>query len=134
SIVVVRQPMTNGGWVRTPEAITERRRAESQIAHMATHDALTDLPNRVMLRESLEQAVSRVKRGEVVALHYIDLDHFKAVNDTLGHLVGDDLLKQVADRLRGCVRETDTVARLGGDEVAGVQTALAEANGAALIA
>jgi diguanylate cyclase (GGDEF)-like protein len=101
---------------------------------MATHDALTDLPNRVMLRESLEQAISRVNRGELVALHYIDLDHFKAVNDTLGHLVGDELLKQVADRLRSCVREIDTVARLGGDEFAVIQAALVEANDAALLA
>jgi len=134
SIVVSRQPMPNGGWVTTHEDITERRRAESQIAHMATHDALTDLPNRVMLRQSLEHAIARSKRGEVVAFHYIDLDHFKAVNDTLGHLVGDDLLKQVADRLRGCVRDTDTVARLGGDEFAVIQTALAGANDAALLA
>jgi diguanylate cyclase (GGDEF)-like protein len=101
---------------------------------MAMHDALTDLPNRLMLRDSLEQAISRAKRGELVALHYIDLDHFKAVNDTLGHLVGDDLLKQVADRLRACVRDIDTVARLGGDEFAVIHTALAEANDAALLA
>ncbi len=134
SIVVSGQPMSSGGFVTTHEDITERRRAEAQVAHMALHDALTDLPNRLMLRESLEQAITRVKRGELVALHYIDLDHFKAVNDTLGHLVGDDLLKQVADRLRGCVRETDTVARLGGDEFAVIQTALVEANDAALFA
>jgi diguanylate cyclase (GGDEF)-like protein/PAS domain S-box-containing protein len=134
AIVVSRQPMTSGGWVTTHEDITERRRAESQVAHMAMHDALTDLPNRVMLRASLEHAITRVKRGEQVALHYIDLDHFKAVNDTLGHLVGDELLKQVADRLRGCVREVDTVARLGGDEFAVIQTALQEANDAALLA
>jgi diguanylate cyclase (GGDEF)-like protein/PAS domain S-box-containing protein len=134
SIVVSRQPMANGGWVTTHEDITERRRAETQVAHMATHDALTDLPNRVKLRESLEQAISRVKRGELMALHYIDLDHFKAVNDTLGHLVGDELLKQVADRLRGCVREVDTVARLGGDEFAVIQAALVEAGDAALLA
>jgi diguanylate cyclase (GGDEF)-like protein/PAS domain S-box-containing protein len=134
AIVVSRQPMSNGGWVTTHEDITERRRAETQVAHMATHDALTDLPNRVMLRESLEQAISRVKRGELVALHYIDLDHFKAVNDTLGHLVGDELLKQVADRLRGCVREVDTVARLGGDEFAVIQAALVGPNDAGLLA
>ncbi len=134
SIVVSGQPMPNGGSVTTHEDITERRRAEAQVAHMATHDALTDLPNRVMLRDSLEQAIARVGRGELVALHYIDLDHFKAVNDTLGHLVGDELLKQVAVRLRACVRETDTVARLGGDEFAVIQTALAEADDAALLA
>ena len=134
SIVIARQPMADGGWVITHEDITERRRAETQIAHMAMHDALTDLPNRVMLRDSLEHAISRVKRGEIVALHYIDLDHFKAVNDTLGHLVGDELLKEVADRLRGCVREIDTVARLGGDEFAVIETALARPNDAALLA
>jgi len=134
SIVVSRQPMAGGGWVTTHEDITERRRAESQIAHMAMHDALTDLPNRVMLRRSLEQALARVKRGEIVALHYIDLDHFKAVNDTLGHLVGDELLKEVADRLRGCVREIDTVARLGGDEFAVIETALPQSKDAALLA
>jgi diguanylate cyclase (GGDEF)-like protein len=87
-----------------------------------------------MLRQSLEQAITRVKRGETVALHYIDLDHFKAVNDTLGHLVGDELLKAVADRLRGCVREIDTVARLGGDEFAVIEMAVAQPNDAALLA
>jgi diguanylate cyclase (GGDEF)-like protein/PAS domain S-box-containing protein len=134
SIVVSGQPMTSGGWLTTHEDITERRRAESQVAHMAMHDALTDLPNRLMLRDTLERAIARVRRGELVALHYIDLDHFKAVNDTLGHLIGDDLLKQVADRLRACVRDTDTIARLGGDEFAVIQTALAEENDAALLA
>jgi len=134
SVIIARQPMPGGGWVTTHEDITERRRAESQIAHMATHDALTDLPNRVLLRESLEQALSRVKRGELVALFYVDLDHFKAVNDTLGHLVGDELLKQVAGRLRGCIREIDTIARLGGDEFAIIQTALTRPSDAALLA
>jgi diguanylate cyclase (GGDEF)-like protein len=134
SIVISRQPMSGGGWVTTHEDITERRRAESKIAHMAMHDALTDLPNRVMLRRSLEQAITRVKRGEIVALHYIDLDRFKAVNDTLGHQVGDELLKAVADRLRGCVREIDTIARLGGDEFAVIEIALAQPNDAALLA
>ena len=134
SIVISRQPMEGGGWVTTHEDITERRRAESQIAHMALHDALTDLPNRVMLRERLEQAMARVKRGDRVALFYIDLDHFKAVNDTLGHLVGDELLKVVAGRLRACVREVDTIARLGGDEFAIIQTEAARPNEAGLLA
>jgi diguanylate cyclase (GGDEF)-like protein len=101
---------------------------------MAMHDALTDLPNRVMLRERLEGALARVNRGERVALFYIDLDHFKGVNDTLGHLVGDELLKAVADRLRGCVRDVDTIARLGGDEFAIIQTVLAQPSDAALLA
>ncbi len=95
---------------------TERRRSELRIAHMAHHDALTDLPNRFLLRERLEQALAQ--RGEQLAVFYLDVDHFKDINDTLGHLVGDELLKVVADRLRGCVAPTDTVARLGGDEFA----------------
>ena len=99
---------------------------------MARHDALTDLPNRVLLRESMARRRSRAsKRGELVAVLCLDLDHFKAVNDTLGHPVGDELLKAVAERLRGCVRETDTVARLGGDEFAVLQAALDEPSDAA---
>ena len=85
---------------------------------MARHDALTDLPNRVLLRERLEHELKRVKRGECLAVLCLDLDHFKDVNDTLGHPIGDELLKVVAERLRGCTREPDTVARLGGDEFA----------------
>jgi diguanylate cyclase (GGDEF)-like protein len=116
--------MQGGGWVATHEDITEQREKESQIAHMAHHDALTDLPNRALLRDDLEAALARVPRGEQLAVLYIDLDHFKSINDTLGHSVGDELLKAVAGRLRGCVRETDTIARLGGDEFAIIQTAI----------
>ena len=104
--------------------ITERRRAEEQIAHMARHDALTDLPNRVLLRERLEDELKRVKRGECLAVFCLDLDHFKDINDTLGHPTGDELLKVVADRLRRCTREPDTIARLGGDEFAIIMTAM----------
>ena len=104
------------------EDITERKRAENQIAYMAMHDALTDLPNRVLFHRRLEQALMRVRRGGNLAVLCLDLDHFKNINDTLGHPLGDELLKAVADRLRNCVRETDTLARLGGDEFAIIQT------------
>jgi len=101
---------------------------------MARHDALTDLPNRVLLRERLEQELKRVKRGECLAMLCLDLDHFKSVNDTLGHPIGDTLLKLVADHLRGCTREPDTIARLGGDEFAIIMTQLQQPSDAAALA
>jgi diguanylate cyclase (GGDEF)-like protein/PAS domain S-box-containing protein len=116
------------------EDVTERARAEERIAHMAHHDALTDLPNRTLLRERLEAALVYARRGESLAVHYLDLDHFKSINDTLGHSIGDELLKMVAERLRGCVREADTVARLGGDEFAIVQIGLNDITDAADLA
>jgi diguanylate cyclase (GGDEF)-like protein len=122
SIETTTQPLRTGGWIATQEDITERRTAERQIAHLAHYDALTDLPNRVLFRERLGHELERTKRGEQLAMLYIDIDEFKAVNDSLGHAVGDELLKAVALRLRGCVREMDFVARLGGDEFAIVQT------------
>jgi diguanylate cyclase (GGDEF)-like protein len=131
---VVNKPLADGGWLATHEDVTERRRAEQQIAHMARHDALTDLPNRVLLREQLEHELKRVKRGEIVAMLCLDLDHFKSVNDTLGHPIGDELLKLVADRLRGCTREPDTIARLGGDEFAIIMTQLRQPSDAAVLA
>jgi diguanylate cyclase (GGDEF)-like protein len=116
------RPMPDGGWVATHEDITEQRRSEVKIEYMAHHDALTDLANRVLLNERLEHALGqRIHREEMVAVHHLDLDQFKAVNDTFGHPAGDKLLKIVADRLRGLVRETDTIARMGGDEFAIVQ-------------
>jgi diguanylate cyclase (GGDEF)-like protein/PAS domain S-box-containing protein len=105
------------------EDVTERKNSEERIAHLAHYDALTDLPNRVLFRERLEQAIKRLRAGEHVAVLYLDLDNFKGINDTLGHPVGDELMKAVATRLRGCVGETDMVARLGGDEFAIIQTA-----------
>jgi diguanylate cyclase (GGDEF)-like protein/PAS domain S-box-containing protein len=118
---VIEQPRQEGGWVSTLEDITEWQKAQAKISHMARHDALTNLPNRRLFRERLEDALRRVARNEKVAVFCLDLDRFKEVNDTLGHPVGDELLKQVARRLSECVREGDTVARLGGDEFAVVQ-------------
>ncbi len=121
--------------VTVVENVTERERAQERIAHMAHHDALTDLPNRILLRERLEAGLAHVRRGGAqLAVHYFDLDHFKTVNDTLGHPIGDEVLTAVADRLRGCVRETDTIARLGGDEFAVVQTELKQPGDAADLA
>jgi diguanylate cyclase (GGDEF)-like protein len=124
TLLVAVRPLANGGWVSTHEDITSRREAEAQIAHMAHHDALTNLPNRMLLRARLEDALAQVRRGGQIAVLYLDLDHFKSINDTLGHGIGDELLKQVALRLKSCVGEGDTIARLGGDEFAVVQTGI----------
>jgi diguanylate cyclase (GGDEF)-like protein len=121
-ISVLRKPMSDGGLVSTHEDITERRRADARIAHLAHHDALTDLPNRVLLRERLDEAIAAMRRGgRCLAVLMLDLDRFKDVNDSLGHPIGDALLKKVTQRLLACIRETDTLARLGGDEFALVQ-------------
>ena len=130
---IVNKPLADGGWLATHEDVTERQCAEERIAHMARHDALTDLPNRVLLRERLEHELKRVKRGESLAVLCLDLDHFKGINDTLGHPIGDELLKRVADRLRGCTREPDTIARLGGDEFAIIMTQLHQPSDAAAL-
>ena len=121
SISISRTPMIDGGWVTIHEDVTAQQRSAKHIAHMASHDALTNLGNRVLLRDRLEHELLRVGRGASFSLLYLDLDRFKAVNDAMGHPVGDALLCAVADRLRGSVRETDTVARLGGDEFAVLQ-------------
>jgi diguanylate cyclase (GGDEF)-like protein len=121
TILVSQRPMPDGGFVAVHEDITERRRAEAKIAHLARHDMLTNLPNRVLFREHLESALLRVSPGVGCAVHCLDLDHFKTVNDTLGHPVGDELLKAVAGRLSEVVTTTDFVARIGGDEFAIVQ-------------
>lgn len=121
-ICISHQPRPGGGWIDTHDDITDRLRIEAQIAHMAQHDALTDLPNRVLLRERLDEALRGCRHGDRhFAVLILDLDRFKDVNDTLGHPVGDALLSGVADRLRACVSEADTVARLGGDEFAILQ-------------
>jgi diguanylate cyclase (GGDEF)-like protein len=121
-VAVSQRPMQDGGWVAVHEDITERRRAEAKIAHLARHDMLTNLPNRVLFREHLENAFDRLQPDRGFAVHCLDLDHFKTVNDTLGHPIGDELLKLVAARLIEAVPATDFMARIGGDEFAVVQT------------
>jgi diguanylate cyclase (GGDEF)-like protein len=129
------RPMPDGGWVATHEDITEQRRSEVKIEYMAHHDALTDLANRVLLNQRLEQALGqRIHREQMVAVHHLDLDQFKAVNDTFGHPAGDKLLKIVAERLRAVVRDTDTIARMGGDEFVIVQTPITEPTDATSLA
>lgn len=133
TIAVLNQPMIDGGWVATHEDITERQRSEARIAHMARHDALTDLANRVLFREKMDDVLARLKHtGEGFAVFIFDLDLFKAVNDSLGHPIGDALLKAVALRLQTCTGESHTVGRLGGDEFAIIQTAEGDQREAAI--
>ncbi len=123
-VAVSQRPMSDGGWVAVHEDITERRRAEAKISHLARHDLLTNLPNRVLFREHLETAFAKLQPGRGCAILCLDLDHFKTVNDTLGHPIGDELLKAVAGRLISAVQSPDMVARIGGDEFAIVQNAV----------
>ncbi len=113
------------------EDVTDRRDADEKIAHLAHYDSLTDLPNRVLFRERIERELKKAAEGHQFALFYIDIDEFKGINDSLGHHVGDELLKTVASRIRGCLKEGDLIARLGGDEFAVVQTAIGSADEAA---
>ena len=129
-----RNPMPGGGWVAAHEDITEQREAAARIAYLAHHDALTDLPNRILLRERLNETLCHVQQGASLAVLCLDLDNFKEVNDTLGHPFGDALLKLVADRLRSCIREVDLVARMGGDEFTIVQGAAAQPDAATALA
>ena len=127
-------PIEGGGFVTTYLDVTEQRRNQALIAHMAHHDTLTNLPNRVLFADRLQTAIALAKRSGLIAVHYLDIDRFKPVNDTLGHQAGDALLIAIAKRLSGAVRENDTVARLGGDEFAIVQTGIGEPADAAVLA
>ncbi|MGJ5175301.1 bifunctional diguanylate cyclase/phosphodiesterase [Bradyrhizobium oligotrophicum] len=108
------------------EDTTERRLADEKIAHLAHFDALTELPNRVLFRERIDQELERARHGTFFALLYIDVDEFKGINDSLGHHVGDELLKTIAQRIRSCLAPEDMVARLGGDEFAVLLTTVAD--------
>jgi diguanylate cyclase (GGDEF)-like protein len=134
TIAIHQQPMPDGGWLATHEDITERRRAEHRIAFLAQHDVLTGLPNRSLLHARIEEARGRAARGTNFAILFLDLDRFKAVNDTLGHGAGDELLRAVAARLLATVRDGDTVARLGGDEFVVLQGSMKVAEDSAVLA
>lgn len=115
--------------------LEERKRVEQSIRHMAHHDALTGLPNRALFRDRLTHAMAQADRyHQKLAVMFLDLDRFKAINDTLGHNVGDQLLKIAAERLRSCVRDCDTVARLGGDEFTVIVEDIIEDHDAAAVA
>ncbi len=110
------QPMENGGMVALVEDITERMVAEAKIHHLARFDALTGLPNRTVLRDRMDLALAEWRPDRMCAIHFIDLDQFKQVNDTLGHTRGDMLLEAVAERLKASIRDVDVISRFGGDE------------------
>ena len=122
TILVTNQPLSDGSWVDLQEDITERRQAEEKISWLARHDALTEIPNRFHFHEQLEASLQGLSPGEGLAVHWIDLDRFKDVNDDFGHPVGDALLKSFGARLHASVRRPDFVGRLGGDEFAIVQS------------
>ena len=133
-IMINYAPVDIDSWLLTLEDITEQKQAEAKIVHMAHHDALTGLPNRVTFHNRLNDAIARGRRGEPSAVLCLDLDKFKHVNDLLGHPVGDALLQEVSKRLEQAIRETDTVARLGGDEFAILQTQLDQPSDTAILA
>jgi diguanylate cyclase (GGDEF)-like protein len=124
---IVNQPLDDGGWVATHEDVTELKRSEQRVEHLAHYDVLTGLPNRALFREKLAHEIRQTEYGNRFALLYLDIDEFKDINDSLGHPVGDEFLKQLAQRLQSCVRPTDFIARLGGDEFAIIQTSVQEA-------
>ncbi len=129
-----RSPLLNGGFVQTMEDVTERRLSEQRIRHLARHDPLTDLPNRLRFQDEMRRVEAAIKRGDTVAIMSIDLDRFKSINDTLGHAVGDAVLKQFATKLTSVLREGDVAARLGGDEFAVLAPSIDEPAHAANIA
>jgi diguanylate cyclase (GGDEF)-like protein/PAS domain S-box-containing protein len=134
TVALAHRPLEGGGWVTTHEDITERKATADRVAHLARHDPLTDLPNRTFFSETLEQWLQAEDSDLPVAAFCLDLDGFKAVNDTLGHAAGDALLKHVAARIRSCGGEKSFIARLGGDEFAIVQRRVEQPAGATALA
>jgi len=115
--------------------VTEQKLAEERVHHLAFHDSLTGLPNRLLFREELRQTLENFRRNQVqFALHYLDLDHFKDINDSLGHQVGDELLCEVVTRVKAITRGVDLFARLGGDEFGLIQTSIDDAAQASVFA
>jgi diguanylate cyclase (GGDEF)-like protein len=121
-IAISERKLANGGRVCTYADVTKEQVGEQRLKYMADHDALTDLAHRTVLAERIEQASARVRKGQLIAVLFIDLDNFKYINDTYGHVTGDALLKKVAGRLRTGIRQTETIARFGGDEFAMLMT------------
>jgi diguanylate cyclase (GGDEF)-like protein len=133
-IAVMHQPRKEGGWVAIHQDITSQKRIEAEIAYMARYDGLTALCNRMLFMEKIDEALARLRRrDEKFCVFMIDLDRFRGVNDSLGHPVGDLLLKAVAQRLKTATRETDIVSRFGGDEFAILQTLDADQNDGAVV-
>jgi diguanylate cyclase (GGDEF)-like protein len=123
-IVITHEPLEGGGWVATHEDVTRLRRIEAKLTHMARHDALTDLPNRIALRDHIEQVLAdETREGRRLIVLLLEIDRFKEVNDTFGPSVGDTLLQGVAQRLRRRLEDAEMVARIGGDEFVILQTA-----------
>jgi diguanylate cyclase (GGDEF)-like protein len=134
TISISRRELPRGGWIDTHEEISERRAAEKRIVYLAENDSLTDLPNRSLFQRTLTEALEAADNGDQLAIFCLDLDGFKGVNDTFGHPVGDELLRQVAERLVRCVDAQGMVARLGGDEFAILQRGRQQPNGANALA
>jgi len=130
---VIYRSMADGSWIATYQDVTEQKRAEAQISYMAHHDALTGLPNRLLLRRNLQRDLDCLQYGSQLAVICLDLDGFKGVNDTWGHATGDTLLRLVTDRLLARVGPKDTVARLGGDEFVIVAAGIGNAEQAAAL-
>lgn len=148
SVSAFEQQLSNGRWIRIGKRktdaghivsivtdVSDRKEAEATIRRMELEDSLTRLPNRIFFQSRFENAIANAKRtGHVAALLLLDLDHFKGINDSLGHQAGDSLLQQVSRRIFNCARTTDTVARLGGDEFAVVATNIEDQNGVTTLA
>lgn len=132
--ILVRWRYVQGGYLAIHEDITARHKTESHLTYLARHDPLTGLFNRHVFEERMEEALARTQAGDAFAVLCIDLDHFKEINDLLGHLTGDLLIQAVAGRLSSCVRPDDTLARIGGDEFAIIQSSISGSGDAAAMA